>query len=666
MLLDEKRKGEIDEILKEKGAINFMGYQNPYGFVVITDKDNINETGVIGLGSMKERIEINTEWNKRKVKLNKYFFLDKKKHITFDEFYGKEGFFDKILKINSNSWFSMGIDVVTNTQHVATFKELTNIHIAGGQGSGKSVDLFNLFYQLYNKEYAEFIIFDKGDLQPLEPLPKVIAAAKIDESGRAKENFFQFYNYLMFEYKRRREIFNAAWVSKYYDYMEKFYKGEVEEPMNQIFAFLDEFNSWRFEIWQIIGTNNFDKKIGNIINKLRASGVSLIAATQVLMKSQIGVVGYWGFKGWYYGVVHQADTIRDTTVLDNLQNKLKETYLFYSQNDNSYLKLPYVPSAMFLKEKLEVMPLKEDYKNVKSPSFTLLVNNYIIKNKEISIIMRNYEKVFQRLGLEEESIKQLEKSFLFIPFCVLAYKVLSMHDKGVLDTSYELFQSINFALESGEDENIDAFLQENIEIFKSKDEEKFIQEVQKSFNYSSNPPEDEEIDFVEYFGSLLKRSLIRRGLISNRIERNMSVKKETNASISLDEALEKKKENLAFMTWAVASTLTANAVKESVEQKELLKEENIEEVKEDVKEDNPVIKEVIEKVQEEASSDEDNKSVEETQEETQEEIISDEDHGEGLNENLTAESFDTLFSDDEIIPEHTSNTMEDATKVLFQ
>jgi hypothetical protein len=40
-----------------------------------------------------------------------------------------------------------------------------------------------------------------------------------------------------------------------------------------------------------------------------------------------------------------------------------------------------------------------------------------------------------------------------------------MHDKGVLDTSYNLFQNTSFDLLSGEDDPIDNSLQENIDVF---------------------------------------------------------------------------------------------------------------------------------------------------------------------------------------------------------
>lgn len=652
MLIEGEKKDEVAKLLKTKGAINYLGYENDFGYCVVTDKDNINETWIIKLGQTNYKLNVNDNGNKFKSYFQKYFFLKKNKNIAFDEFYTPEFF--KELELDTKSGFSMGIDVVSGKKQKSFFKDLTNIHIAWGQGSWKSVDLYNLFYQLYQKEYSEFIIFDKGDLQGLAWLPKVIAAARIDDSWKSKENFFQFYNYLMFEYKKRRVIFDKAGVANYYAYMEKFYKGEVDTPMNQIFAFLDEFNSWRFEIWNVVGQGKFDQYFWNIINKLRASGVCLIAATQVLLRSKIGVVAHGGFKGGFYGVVADADTVT-TQVLDNLLNRLKGTYLFYSTNDNTYLKMPFIPSSAFLYDKLKDLPLPKGYTNLKSESFSLLVNEYVKSNKESSVIMKDYVKNFTRIGMDDESIKQLERNFLFIPFSVLLYKVLSMHDKGVLDTSYNIFQNISFEQLSGGDKDpIDDSLQENIDVFCGKEEDKFIKEIIKSFQYSSGEIDDENgIDFVEQFWVLVKTSLIRRWLINNRIERNITVKKEDNASVLLEKKLNEKIESLDFLK-PKRPEPAPMPVKEGLFAETTSEDEETNKIIEKPIQENNEVEESIEENNENLLPDEWGiENIEVVEENTQE-----------INSQLENNSFDSFFADDTIVEGNIDNTMDEALSVF--
>ena len=664
MLLEGEKKDEVLKLLKTKWAINYLWYENDFWYCVVTDKDNINETWIIKLWQTNYKLNVNDNGNKYKSYFQKYFFLKKNKNVSFDEFYTPD-FFQE-LELNTKSGFSMWIDVVSWKKQKSFFKDLTNIHIAWWQWSWKSVDLYNLFYQLYQKEYSEFIIFDKGDLQGLAGLPKVIAAARIDDSGKSKENFFQFYNYLMFEYKKRRIIFDKAGVANYYAYMEKYYKGEVDTPMNQIFAFLDEFNSWRFEIGNVVGQGKFDQYFGNIINKLRASGVCLIAATQVLLRSKIWVVAHGWFKGWFYGVVADADTVTPQ-VLDNLLNRLKGTYLFYSTNDNAYLKIPFIPSSSFLYDKLKDLPLPKDYSNLKSQSFSLLVNEYVKSNKESSIIMKDYIKNFQRIWLDDESIKQLEKNFLFIPFSVLLYKVLSMHDKGVLDTSYNLFQNTSFDLLSGEDDPIDNSLQENIDVFCWKEEDKFIKEIIKSFQYSSGESTDEEteIDFVEQFWVLVKTSLIRRWLINNRIERTITVKKENNASELLEKKLDEKIASLDFLK----NKKTDNNENKDVENNNEIEEENTQE--ENHQNDTMSFEETFEEMNKENTNIENKEEniinenvVNENAEEWVENIEISNENSQEINPNLQNNSFDSFFADDNIIEWNLDNTMDEALNVF--
>lgn len=445
MILDQYKKDytqEIKDFIKKYKIKGYVEKQNDYVFHILTTWNlTVTETWIRIFPLWVKVISTIDETGKeKKIKYNEFIFVDATKSIDFAEYF-TELENEWIIKYEDHIG-SVGYSVIDNKPVVNDL--LKNLHwlVVWASGSWKGILMRTLLMIMWKFPESEFIILDKdGDFNDVKSWKKVIFQQDFRVILNPVERFINFLTYLNMYQSVRSQKFQAAWCNEWYQYNDKRRK-EIEENgstnmelIPYLTIVMDEFQTFRKNASELLWWDEFDWRIGVLLNVCRANGIRVIIWTQDTQKNIV-----WGsLTNVQTRAYYKINTSSNS---DNLPQKYFDlinsgnfatSYIFYLSGIG-LVKPPFSNKKImdkFLNDSLNTLP--EWYRTKRYDTVMEMLID--VANGVESAIMSTYYDMFIEIWFKPNEIEEMKKSDNFLTLVSLVYALFIYFDRNLLSNS---------------------------------------------------------------------------------------------------------------------------------------------------------------------------------------------------------------------------------------
>jgi len=464
---------KVKTFFEENNIVKWVWKENQYSLSVICNNPNLWWKGVFYIE------DVGWIWQN---KMHKYL-INQDVKMTAKIFF-------KTNKVDFSKfdWY-MWIDIETWEPFAVNFIKQLHTLIGWATGSGKSVTLYFILYQLFSNPYTELYILDKNDFSFLAWTKKVIyRGSALEVNGKA---FFWFIRYFWLEQDRRNKIFRRYWARDWAEYSANvMWQVEWAPILNYIYIIMDEYQTLRKMVSDTIGEDKFDNEMKKLLDTVRAAWMCFFFGSQDYQKKQIWDMrdsirnSFFG-KMWYCDVLNGKE-------LNNIKLNIEWTYLFYHSLTKKFLKIPFVEDTTNTLVAMSNDPAFRIKDNVNYLTIHEMLNDLL--DEADSDIFYDIEGLVSYLQLKPMYIEKLKKTSDYLSFMVLIYILWRWIQWWTMNRTFNIFSQINFEKE------IDQQLFVAIDFFKKED--KFLKLLTETFEASW----DEE-EFIEKLSDVLNNYL---------------------------------------------------------------------------------------------------------------------------------------------------------------